>query len=265
MIWLFSDHERMKQTMSTPTLGDKAVTSSEDVSALSKPHRKTLAVLFRHPLSHNLEWSDVTALLGSIGTVEQKPNSDFVFRIGDQHQVVRKPHTKDFAAAEIMELRHFLSRAGWAPQSAPLPASRPGPDSPDLLVAIDHHEAKIYQIGSTSDDVEQPVIRPYDPHHFLHHLAHKDQSRERGQRAPEDATFYERIAQAIAPASRIVVVGHGQGQSNAADHLTDYLGMHHREIYQRIVGELVADLSAMTAPQLLGLARGELERAPRSM
>jgi hypothetical protein len=213
----------------------------------------------------------VTALLGKIGTVDQKPNSDFAFRIGDQRQVVRKSHTKDLSATEVMELRHFLSRAGWAPGSSPWPASRTGPVSPDLpvvpdlLVVIDHHEAKIYRIDATADDVEQPVIRPYDPHHFLHHLAHKDQSRERGQRAPEDATFYERIAQAITPAGRIVVIGHGQGQSNAADHLAHYIRSHHRELYQRIVGELVADLSAITAPQLLGMARGELERAPRSM
>jgi hypothetical protein len=242
--------------MSTQATDDRF---SGDQSALSKPDRKTLEALFRHPLAHNLEWSDVTAFLRKIGTVEQKPNSDFAFRIGEQHQVVRKPHTKDLAAAEIMALRHFLARAGWGHAASPLPHEDIGPGSPDLLVVMDHHGARIYRIDDASDETSQPIIRPYDPHHFLHH---KDQSREQGQRAPEDPSFYERIAQAIEPAGRIVVVGHGHGKSNAADHLTGYIGSHHREIYQRIVGEVVADLSAITAPQLLVLARNELERRP---
>jgi hypothetical protein len=33
------------------------------------------------------------------------------------------------------------------------------------------------------------------------------------------------------------------------------LGSHHRQIYQRIVAEIDADLSAITTPQLLDLAR----------
>jgi len=103
-------------------------------------------------------------------------------------------------------------------------------------------------------------IKPYDPDHFLHHLTHKDQSRERGQRAPEDASFYERIGAALAAADRIVVVGHGTGKSNAAQHLTEYLRTHHRETYQRIVHEIAADLSAITAPQLLELAEHALDR-----
>ena len=94
---------------------------------------------------------------------------------------------------------------------------------------------------------------------FLHHLTHKDQSRERGQRAPEDASFYERIGDALAAADRIVVVGHGTGKSNAALHLTEYLRTHHRETYQRIVREIAADLSAITTPQLLELAEHALE------
>jgi hypothetical protein len=110
----------------------------------------------------------------------------------------------------------------------------------------------------TSDDVSRHVIRPYDPHHFLHHLVHKDQSRERGQRAPEEAAYYERIANAVALCGEIVVVGHGAGKSNAAHHLAEHLRSHHRETYQRIVREIAADLSSITNPQLLDLARQAL-------
>jgi hypothetical protein len=50
------------------------------------------------------------------------------------------------------------------------------------------------------------------------------------------------------------VVGHGKGKSNAARYLVEYLRMHHRETYQRVVREIETDLSAITTPQLLELA-----------
>jgi phosphoheptose isomerase len=87
---------------------------------------------------------------------------------------------------------------------------------------------------------------------------HKDQLRERGQRAPEEPAYYEKIAAAVASGGKIVVVGHGTGKSNAAHHLTEYLKSHHRETYQRVVREIDTDLSSITIPQLLDLARHAL-------
>ena len=120
---------------------------------------------------------------------------------------------------------------------------------------MDHHATKIFHVDVTSGDASEHVIRPYDPHHFLHHLVHKDQSRERGQRAPEEPAYYEKIADALALAGKIVVVGHGKGKSNAAHHLTEYLRTHRRETYRRIVREITTDLSSITTPQLLDLGR----------
>jgi hypothetical protein len=126
------------------------------------------------------------------------------------------------------------------------------------MVVVDHHDAKIYHVDLASDDVSKHEITPYDPHHFLHHLTHKDQSHERGQRAPEEPAFYESIAQAVASGGKIVVVGHGEGKSNAALHLTEYLRTHHRDTYNRVVREVAADLSSVTPPQLLEIARKAL-------
>jgi hypothetical protein len=41
----------------------------------------------------------------------------------------------------------------------------------------------------------------------------------------------------------------------AAHHLTDYLQSHHHETYQRVVREIIVDLSSVTTPHLLELAR----------
>jgi hypothetical protein len=222
--------------------------------ALSRSDRRTLEALFRHPLAHNLAWSDVVALFTRIGTVEEKPNHEYVFQVHDQTHVLRRPHSKELTGQEVIDLRHFATRAGVAPGTHAA-AHNDDTAAPNLVVVMDHHEAKIYETNVSGADLSEHTIRPYDPHHFLHHLTHKDESRERGQRSPEDATFYERISQAVAAGGKILLVGHGTGKSNAAHHLEEYLRDKHSEIHQRLVVELDVDLSSATPPQLLALAR----------
>ncbi len=234
----------------------QATAASADRGAtLTGSNRRTLEAIFRHPLAHNLEWSDVVALIGKIGDVEHKPNNEFVFTIDGEHHSMRQPHHKDIDGSELMLVRQFLAKVGWTNATSAHRAPQQQPASSDLLVVIDHHEARIYAVDLSSQDISAQSIKPYDPHHFLHHLAHKDQSREQGQRAPEDIHFYEQIAQALKSASRVVVVGHGTGKSNAAKHLTEYLQTHDRETSTRVVGPLEADLSSITPPQLLETAR----------
>jgi hypothetical protein len=236
--------------------GSKA--ASPGRAAIHGAQLRTLEALFRHPTAHNLEWMDVVSLMEKIGEVRQKANDKFGFDVAGQHYMMHKPHTKDLTSTEVVDLRHFLQRAGWSPENPSQAAARPEPDAPTLMVVVDHHGAKIYHIVPASGDASRREITPYDPHHFLHHLAHKDQLREQGQRAPEDPSYYKRIADALAAAGKIVVVGHGTGKSNASQHLTEYLRTHHRETYQRIVREIDADLSAVTPPELLALAEKAL-------
>ncbi|MCW6512376.1 hypothetical protein [Lichenifustis flavocetrariae] len=242
------------QTAETAVEGGSMTPKLPDLSKLGS---RTLEALCRHPVAHNLEWVDVVALLSSLGTVEQKSNNETSIRIGTEHQLLRRPHGKDLTLDEVMVLRHFLKRAG-LPIEVPVD---PSTTSTDFLVTIDHHEAKVYRMDLRADDPANHEIKPYDPHHFLHHLSHKDQSPERGQRAAEDPTFYERIAQALAaavPHGRIVLLGHGKGHSDAAHHLMEWLRLHHRETFQRLVCATSADLSSLTPRQLLDLGRTAL-------
>ncbi len=236
--------------------GAEAVRPAER-SALHGAHLRTLEALFRHPTAHNLEWMDVVGLIEKIGTVARE-GTKFAFDVGAEHYQMHKPHTKDLTSSEVVDLRHFLQRAGWDPGGPSQAAAHPVPAAPSLMVVMDHHGAKIYRIDRAAGDPSKQEIRPYDPHHFLHHLTHRGQSREQGQRAPEEADFYKQISDAVAAGGRIVVVGHGTGKSNAAQHLSEYLRTHHRETYQRVVAEIGADLSAATTPQLLQLAEQAL-------
>jgi hypothetical protein len=235
-----------------------AAATELNLSTIKGKHRHTLEALFAHPLSHNLPWSHVVALINEIGSCVEKSNGEFVLEVAGKRHMMRKPHNKDLTSSEVMDLRHFLMQAGWSPDAPSQPAVHPDPAAPSLLIVVDHHGTKIFDVDVSPADASEHVIKPYDPHHFLHHLVHKDQLKEQGQRAPEEPAYYEKIAAAVALAGKIVVVGHGTGKSNAAHHLTEYLKSHHRETYQRVVREIDADLSSITTPQLLALARDAL-------
>jgi len=64
-------------------------------------------------------------------------------------------------------------------------------------------------------------------------------------------------------AGEIVVIGQGTGQSHEAAHLTAYLYLHQKPVFERIVGGLVADLPGMTTGEILDLGRRALGQSPK--
>ncbi len=248
--------------MTKPSGAHQDIAPARDRAFLAEQERLTLDAMFTHPLPY-LGWNRVVALFGALGSVEPRPDDEFAFRIGAMHHQMRKPRDEDLSEPEVIGLRHFVERAGLAPT---LPADHPDPPArdlppvPGLLVVMDHHGARVFEVDTGAADPAGHSIKPYDPHGYRHHLAHKDRSREQGQRAPEDPAYYGRIARTVMAGARIVVVGHGHGHSDAAHHLVEYLQAHHPDIYGRTVTETAADLSSLTEPQLLDLGRRALRR-----
>jgi hypothetical protein len=238
--------------------GDEGAVAQGGGAPLHGAHLRALEAVFRHPPAHNLEWMDVVSLIGKIGAVRARGGDSFGFEVGSERLLMHKPHAKELTTSDVVDLRHFLERAGWSAQGPARATADRAPPAPALVVAVDHHGARIYRMDAVAGDDSKREIRPYDPYHFLHHMAHKGQSREQGQRMAEETAFYEAIAAALATGGAIVVVGHGAGTSNAAQYLMEYLRSHHRETWQRVVREIAADLSAVTPAQLLELAERAL-------
>jgi hypothetical protein len=221
--------------------------------------RRTLEALFRHPVSSNIAWSDALHLTERLGTVRQEHNGRLLLEIGEQRHVFHQPHAKALTPEEVAQLRKFLESAGVTPASVEVVEEEHVAESPtlDMVVAIDHHQTRLFTIAGTSETAR--TLRPYDPYHFLHHLSHRQDRELRGQREPEEPSYYSGIAAALAPARRIVLLGHGSGHSNAAAHLEEVLRAKHPEIHHRIVATKTVDLSAITEPQLLALALETLD------
>jgi hypothetical protein len=222
----------------------------------------TLDAVFAHPVARNLEWREVEALFTALGGVEPLGGGRFALHLGQEHQTLEKPRTKDMPLDDVLAVRHLLQRAGFAPGGAAAAASSTTAataEHPAFMVVLDHHGAKLHRLDAAPQDGPGLAFAPLDPHHFLHHLTHKDEDRELGQRAPEPAEYYERITLALADAGQIVVIGHGAGHSNAAHHLVEYLHAHHHPSHGRVVAEIVADLSALTPAQLHSLARRAIQ------
>ena len=223
--------------------------------------RRVLEAIFRHPRPSNLAWSDVLHLIDRLGTAHREPNGRLLLTIGGHGHVVHQPHAKELTPEDIAQLRKFLESVEVTPASVDVVEETPAvePASLDMVVAVDHHQARLFTIEGASETAR--VLRPYDPHHFLHHLAHRQERELRGQREPEEPSYYSQIVAALARARRIVLLGHGAGHSNAAAYLEQVLRSKHPDISRRIVATEAVDLSAITERQLLVSALELLDRS----
>ena len=99
------------------------------------------------------------------------------------------------------------------------------------LVWIDHMQAHVMHISP--DEVETSVVKPHTPHHKLHS---KNGALGNG-RAPEDHEYYHRVAEALAGASEILVVG----PANAKLQLIKHIHSHHSALVGKVVGVETVD------------------------
>ncbi len=87
---------------------------------LSGHHRDTLVQIFQLDTNHNVEWHDVVSLLEAVGSIENRHDDMFVFRIGQETEVLRRPSDKDIDGQQLVDLRRILTSAGYDTVAADL-------------------------------------------------------------------------------------------------------------------------------------------------
>lgn len=208
-----------------------------------------LESLLAGELPRNLAWDAVVELMGQVGKVEPHGGNEVAFVLGSQRAFFKRPHTHSLETEEVSRLRRFLHEAGLRP--AVKKPVRPG----RMVVVIDHHAARVYQDLGGSRPADEVSVRPYDPHGFRRHLIHRKEAHYQGERVPEEDSFYEEVAKDLVPAQEIILIGHGTGTSSALEFLEAYLKSHHPTIAQRVIATEMADLSALTDPEIEEIAK----------
>jgi len=200
-------------------------------------------------LPRNPPWTDVIELIEHLGQVQPHGGEEFAFVIGTHREIFKKPHNSEFPIDEVSRLRWFLK--GAASESPVAGVAQSG----RMVVVIDHHAAHIFRHLDGSTPQDEVKIEPYDPHHFHHHLVHRKDAHYRGDRVPEEASFYEEVATTLVPATQIVLIGSGTGKSSAVEALVEYLKKHRSDISRRVTATEIVDLSALTVPGIEAIAK----------
>ncbi|WP_254509002.1 hypothetical protein [Anatilimnocola floriformis] len=214
---------------------------------LEKHDRHTYEAIFRHPAAHNLQWRDVKSLLEVVAEVSEGHNGSLHLARNGHSIILNAPKHKDVATVEdLLAIRRFLEQLG--DDKAP-PPTAPGTQ---LLVVIEHREAKVYRTESHGAVPQQLV--PYDPHGFGRHLRYNSEAGN-GKRRPELKSFYEAIAATLRGAEQILIFGSGTGESSAMEQLLTELKDNHRDIAAHVVGSLVINAHHVTDDHLLAQAR----------
>jgi hypothetical protein len=100
---------------------------------LNNHHRGTVAKIFAHPPSGNVEWRQVRSLLEAIGTVTSKHDGKLEVTVGPEREVLSAPKDKDVDVQTLVDLRRILAQAGYAPDG--------GSPRPDLR-SRDHGDGR---------------------------------------------------------------------------------------------------------------------------
>lgn len=79
---------------------------------LDHHHRKTVAKIFAHPTSHNIQWHDVESLLERLGTVGESHAGNITFEDAGVVHSLGKIHGHDLNVEQVTKLRHILSDLG---------------------------------------------------------------------------------------------------------------------------------------------------------
>ncbi len=208
--------------------------------SLSGSQQQTFETIFRHPISHNLEWKALISALRELGEVEEGPNEKLKF---SRNGLKLNLHAqgKYIGVDDLMRVRHLLEL------SAKLPTHQETGNN--AIVVVDHKGARIFSAGDLS--VEPILIEPEDPSGHDQQV-HNPIGDSGGKQGPTRKLFYEAIANNLSGVDQILLVGNGHGASSEVEHLVAFLKSHHHEnIEERIIGLEVLDLHHLTEPELL--------------
>lgn len=93
----------------------RAGVAARKLASMKETHRRTLEAIFHRPAPRSLEWRELIGLVESVGDFYEKSDNEFVFEVGGARHLMHRHHAEDLTSAEVIDIRHFLARAGLSP------------------------------------------------------------------------------------------------------------------------------------------------------
>ena len=228
-------------------------------------HEHILQAIFSHPIQHNLRVSDIEALLLHLGaSLELCSDHRLKIQLASGERLILHgasgQHHSHLDEESILRLRRFLQQAGLTPEHHD-PGSQGvhGDQAKRLVLHLDHHRARLWWLEG--QDIRQSDLEPEELWGSGQHLSHRHDRDISGQRAPLDYAYLHALEQAIANADRVVLLGHGHGQSDLRQVLRDHLEQHRPELLSRLE-DLTLDDTARSDAELVAAAKAHLGNLP---
>jgi hypothetical protein len=213
-------------------------------TTLTGHHKETYETIFRHPTSHNIEWSGLISVFQELGEVEEGSNGKIKFTRNGQ-TLSLNIHGRDVGIDEVLHIRHFLDGSA-------LPPSEEAMAVRDAVVVIDHSGARIY--FSNEIGVAPVIVKPIDPSGHDQQV-HNPQGDSGGRQGSHRKMFFEEISGHLKGTGQIFIVSDGKGASSQGEQILAEFIAHHPELRARVAGEESIDLHHLTEPQMLAKVR----------
>lgn len=225
---------------------------------MKQQHAKTLQALFHHPLKHDLRVSDVEALLLHLDArVEHLSHHRLKLHLPSGETMVLHAgpglHHPFLDEDGVLRLRRFLEGAGITPDQPEALKHHPrGDQAKRLVIHLDHRGARLWWLEGEA--VETSTLQPHGVWSSHQRLTHRHDRDLAGQRAPLDYEYLNQLTEAVLQADRVLLLGHGHGQSDLRELLSQYLGRHHQSAEEHLEAVMLDDTSYSDA-ELLALSR----------
>ena len=123
----------------------------------------------------------------------------------------------------------------------------------NVVAVIAFHEATIYPTDASPGERPERLVAP-DPHGHFRKVHHRAGNPEGIYEAVSPESWRE-ITEALAPAGAILLLGHGKGHADAAQHWRAYVEEHRKDVAARVVAEDRVDLDHLDGDLILRLAQ----------
>lgn len=123
----------------------------------------------------------------------------------------------------------------------------------NVVAVVDFRETTIFATDASPGERPAQIIAgdPKGRFHKIHHRA----GNPKGIYEDDTSEYWREVAEALAPAGAILLLGHGGGKANASNQWVAYVEAHRKDVAAKVVADVRVDIDQLDERQVLRLAQ----------